>query len=326
MKKILVENKFGHGGKRQPIRRQIRRIIRPMIGKSSIPFDWNIGIHVQTKLGKIPVKNQGISDSCGGQAKSYWLGIIIALLNNAPYVEQSAKSIYSLIFYLGGGTTIPAMEKDLGSLNEFDLPSYQSGLTPSEAFMESTMWKNPDTLKKMMVNQGWQAISVGKDMESIAQAIRDYGAVIWEIDGQNNGTWLSNNPKPPQGNLSLWAHFMCSEGAGIWNNQKAITMFQSWGSTVGDNGLQHFTQDYIGSGYILDVFTFVKASKFLFTNDLSYGIQNNDVLQLQKRLGVWQTGYFGALTYAAVRIYQLVHGIPETGYVGTLTRTSLNSN
>lgn len=64
---------------------------------------------------------------------------------------------------------------------------------------------------------------------------------------------------------------------------------------------------------------------FSFNKDLWFGMTNGDVLQLQKRLGVIQTSYFGTLTRAAVKKYQTAHNIPSTGYVGVLTRASLNS-
>lgn len=66
---------------------------------------------------------------------------------------------------------------------------------------------------------------------------------------------------------------------------------------------------------------------FKFLKDLSYGMMNSDVIQLQKRLGLIHiTGYFGPLTKATVIYYQTTHGIPNTGYVGILTRTSLNNS
>jgi peptidoglycan hydrolase-like protein with peptidoglycan-binding domain len=66
---------------------------------------------------------------------------------------------------------------------------------------------------------------------------------------------------------------------------------------------------------------------FKFNKDMWYGQRNPDVVQLQKRLGVIQTGYFGVLTRAAVIAYQKAHNIaPAVGYCGILTRTSLNNS
>ncbi len=320
--KILAENTFGHGGKRSFIGRAIRRgLIRDKLGRSGIPFDWATGVSKRPSR----IKNQGQSSSCGGQAKSYWLELVLGL------TEQSAKSVYSPIVYSGGGTTVPALERDLGSVDEALVSSYQNGETPSEAFMEDTSWKSIDTLKNAMSKLGWTPVSVKIDIESIAEAIRDYGAIIWEIQGQNNGTWLSNNPKPPVGNKNLWQHFMCSYGAGIWNGIKSINMLQSWGEDVGDNGIQHFTEDYIDSGRILDCFTFIRIPKYQFTTNFSWGSWRfQDVYNLQKILiaggfgNFTPTGFFGSLTFEAVKKYQTTHGIPVTGNVFELTRASLN--
>ncbi|MBA4423479.1 MAG: hypothetical protein C0390_10365 [Syntrophus sp. (in: bacteria)] len=66
---------------------------------------------------------------------------------------------------------------------------------------------------------------------------------------------------------------------------------------------------------------------YLFTKDLKTGSKGADVAALQNLLGVSPaTGYFGALTKAAVIKYQLSKGInPATGYVGAKTRASLNA-
>lgn len=72
---------------------------------------------------------------------------------------------------------------------------------------------------------------------------------------------------------------------------------------------------------------FNKRYAMQFTRDLWFGTFNEDVLELQRRLRVdfssWP-GFFGVRTFNAVRAYQIAKGIPSTGYVGPLTRASLN--
>jgi hypothetical protein len=71
---------------------------------------------------------------------------------------------------------------------------------------------------------------------------------------------------------------------------------------------------------------------FNFTADLKLGMEGNDVTELQKRLtaeGVYSdpvTGYFGQLTLQAVKTYQAKVGVPNTGFVGPLTRGQLNAS
>ena len=73
------------------------------------------------------------------------------------------------------------------------------------------------------------------------------------------------------------------------------------------------------------------AETFVFTTYLSFGMQSNDVKELQERLrkeGFFtfptSTGYFGPITLAAVKAYQTAHGISATGFVGPLTIAELN--
>lgn len=70
---------------------------------------------------------------------------------------------------------------------------------------------------------------------------------------------------------------------------------------------------------------------FTFSKFLSQGAQNNEVKKLQKLLagqGFYAgpvTGYFGALTKAAVKKFQTANNISPFGYVGPGTRLALNA-
>ncbi len=321
---ILAENKYGTGGIHQPIRNYLQRKLRP-VGGATVPFDWNQGIDVEAKIGTIPVKNQFQSSSCGGQAKSYLLGAISSLVNPQPYKEVSAKSIYSPIFIPGGGATLWDIESDRGATDEEIVLSQQNG-NASESFMESKSWMNSTNIALLAQKQGYQAINVDIDIDSIAEAIRDYGGVIMLITGSNNGTWTSDSPQFPTSGQITWNHFMYGCGAFMRNGVKTIKFMQSWGDQVGDKGRQYFTETYINSGYIRDIFAVQKVQKFIFNQNLSFGMLNNDVKELQKRLNVFpQTGFFGLITSSAVKKYQTVNGLPSTGFVGILTRAKLNN-
>ncbi len=73
------------------------------------------------------------------------------------------------------------------------------------------------------------------------------------------------------------------------------------------------------------------AQKFFFSRNMKFGTKGNDIKELQQRLreeGFFSyptnTGYFGNVTLKAVKAYQKYHGIEQTGYVGPITRASLN--
>ncbi|MEN9413076.1 MAG: hypothetical protein RLZZ342_163 [Candidatus Parcubacteria bacterium] len=73
------------------------------------------------------------------------------------------------------------------------------------------------------------------------------------------------------------------------------------------------------------------GTRFVFTHFMGVGDDDaSQVTELQKRLielGHYSgalTGYFGSETEAAVKRFQKAHGIPETGYVASITRAALN--
>lgn len=74
------------------------------------------------------------------------------------------------------------------------------------------------------------------------------------------------------------------------------------------------------------------ATTFKFLKNLSFGMRNTDVNELQKRLtseGVYKgpvTGYFGSLTEVGVKAYQAKNNIEQVGLVGPKTRAKLNGD
>lgn len=87
---------------------------------------------------------------------------------------------------------------------------------------------------------------------------------------------------------------------------------------------------------VLALATVVSAQGYAFNTNLTVGATGADVVALQKALinmgydipsvssGVASYGYFGSQTKAAVMAYQAAKGIPNTGFVGPLTRGALN--
>lgn len=67
------------------------------------------------------------------------------------------------------------------------------------------------------------------------------------------------------------------------------------------------------------------TNQYLFTKNLWFGKRDPDNIELQSRLLVSPTDQnFGPKTLAAVINYQKAHGITPTGFVGPITRASLN--
>jgi len=327
MTNTLAEDKFGTGAEIGNLTLyKVKRFFRDTPIMASVPFNWAVGLPQKPTLS---IKNQYTSGSCWGQAYSRALEIV----KGTP--EFSAKSAYSPVCATGGGVNLTSATKlalEIGAVPESEVPSTEvvnGTVDAPEVFMEDTTWRNPQAMKDALTRAGYVINYVNPDIESAAQAIRDYGCVMIVIVGQNNGTWLSATPVAPTSNQNVWGHYMCSKSdiLPVTTGPKELQFYQSWGVNVGNAGIQNITEDYFNSGWILDV---MYLTKFQFTNDLSVGVgafvASEDVKQLQRILGVEMTGYYGILTQTAVKNYQTLHNIPNTGVCGPLTRAQLNKD
>ena len=264
---VLVNDTHGHGAIiTSPIFKKLRRALRPkahLLGTAQAPFDWTKGYPMLP----MTIKDQGSSGSCGGQAGAYWRENQLRLLNNI-YTPLSAKSLYAPIHYPGGGTTVSALENQLGTVGinlESDVSSYDTrpgyvGNAPDEQIMEDLSWQTPILKLDALSRASLVPLTVNIDLDSMAQAIATYGGIIVEVQGKNGEipSWDTYNPTPPSPTNpnELWAHFVFCGGA--QNNQ--IIFSNSWGKSVGQEGIQAFTEAYINSGFIVDAFTFIPRS------------------------------------------------------------------
>ncbi len=239
----------------------VKKRATPRLVRSSIPFDWDKGFDIEEKIGLLPRLNQGPSSSCGGQAGAYFDTVQRRLAGSQE--QCSAKSIYAPIAYPTGGTTSIALETQLGANGsnlESEVPSYQGGNPPSELFMTDMSWQNSILKSSAYFRAGYLPQAVKIRAEEMACAIRDYGGIIVHIVGQNNGSWLSAYPIAPNNRKDNWHHFMYGKGAKMINGKKYIAFMQSWGTDIGDNGVQYISEDYINSGYLAEAFTFIKGT------------------------------------------------------------------
>ena len=259
----LIEGKFGHGSIHQPIRRKIKKALRKSIVASTSPVNWDKGYDVRDTIGPITIKNQGTSSSCGGQAGSYFIEIH-RRLNKLTEGAVSAKSIYAPIHYPNGGTTINDLERQImsqGANLEASVPSYDAyGAPLSEIMMQDTSWQTDKTRSDAFTRAGYTPSDIADDIDTVAANISTWGAVLFEVKGQNGHipSWLSSTPPAPMPSTGepYWYHFMAGVGYKMINGKKAIICLQSWGN-VGDNGVQYLTEDFFNGGGVVDAFTLI---------------------------------------------------------------------
>lgn len=96
-------------------------------------------------------------------------------------------------------------------------------------------------------------------------------------------------------------------------------------------GLDHL--GYVGPATRVALNAFLSGTLSLPDRPLSLGMSGTDVSALQSRLkelGFFTyptiTGYYGPVTEAAVRAYQIANGLPQSGIVDAPTHTSLEAN
>lgn len=262
----LVEQQFGTGY----VYKEPEKTDR-VFSASTPDFDWQKGFDIEDELKKklgssfrLPINNQYQTQSCVGQAWAKYAGIKKVMGDPNPnWVEFSPRDIYSHIHLPGGGSYViqgGLFMKNNGILPFEQLPSYWSGkpnVPATEELMrdrgleggkESGDNANPhiyDNMRQLV--KGGSVEYVNEDIDSIAKAIRDnYGCVLG-LYGENNGTWLTEYPKPGR---IVWGHGEYAGKAKYINGKKYIGMPNSWGTGVGRGGWQWFGEEWFNPWYI----------------------------------------------------------------------------
>ncbi len=317
--KILVEGIKGHGGVQDKFDSRDKQF--KDIASSTPEFDWNKGFDVEKELGfKIKIKDQGSSSACGGFAWAY-LAEILEALSTKTYEPRSAKYIYAQTNLPGGGSSGRdnadvflkqgvARESVLSSQ-----PATEENLTAS---IDITTAIRADATKDM--SRAYSQTG-GYDIDTIAKALRDNYGVILGIDGQNGHDWLSAFPTPPSSaNINeIWRHWVLGCKAKLIDGKKYIGIINSWGSNIGELGIQWLSEKYFTSGHVWSGWTHIfnppitkpsKPTVAPFLVDMAYGQTSNEIIRLQlylSGLGYFHatpTGYYGDLTRDAVFSFQ----------------------
>lgn len=341
---MITEHNFGTGAiQKEPVE---NISTHNEIGGDTAPFDWNLGYDIidtlfhKANINSIPVKNQGKSGSCGGQASSYLVEVLDAI-RDGHFVEKSARFIYAPNAVVGGGSSEEGLMNTIltkGSADESLVSSYEANLPPSEAFMEKTSDFDTMDFQNALQSKGLTPVYLDPtDIDGLAATIRDKGGFVMGVCGQNNGTWLSAFPNIPTiSPKECWHHWVYFGKAKLINGKKYLGFINSWGN-IGENGTgwQYISEEYLRI-HTWGAWTIVLINppkiSYTFNVTMKVGDSNSSIAMLQtklKELGLFPkdqaiTNYYGNITKQAVIKFQELHGLPKTGFCGKLTIAALN--
>jgi len=244
--------------------------------------DWNTGYDVEKDLGLIVnIKDQNGSSSCVGQGWAYYIAILNAF-ETSFYDETSAKAFYSQIFLPGGGAYIREGGKlsvNWGAVSDLVVSSYDNHKPPSESFMRDISWKNAriDDIARMLQAKEYRVITAADNMNLFAMAIKNNHGVVGGLNGQNNNSWKTGEPKPPA--KVEWAHCLYFGKFGIDELGKYIATPNSWGKRKKDalhpDGWQKLREDYFKSKFMFNPWTLVDKANYEMT-DASRKVMNEN--------------------------------------------------
>lgn len=169
------------------------------------------------------------------------------------------------------------------------------------------------------------------DSQSIAKGIDESDAGILCMYGCSDAWWLPSwFPKDinPLRRKSFTSYHAIVMSMFDYSKKVMQKVSNTWGVEWCMNGnadIEHTKYAPIEAWAVLKEEPVIPP--FKFNRNMWFGQKNTDIMILQQRLGIVpNTGFFGAITFAGVVKYQLRNGILATGFVGPITRSSLNQN
>ncbi len=188
-----------------------------------------------------------------------------------------------------------------------------------------------ERLKLLCVDKipGYASVNVD-DPQKIAKAIDDSEAGILIMLGCSDYWWLPSW-LPAAINPLRYKTPTSYHAIGMILYDYATTLMSRLANTWGTDWCMQGKADLNQGNYpLIEAWSILTTAPVIppykFNHNLYFGRKDIDNIELQRRLGVSPTDMnFGPKTFAAVVKYQQAHGITGTGFVGPLTRASLNS-
>lgn len=264
---------------------------RDLAFSSVAPFDWELGFDIELVLGYrqsvtydqfwgtrgrsgwgvlryaeivkecreknikpflIPVKDQGGSSSCTGQALATYLSVL-NMIETGQWVEISPRDIYA---YISLGKDKGARLRDAlklatkrGVATRELVPCYIN----NEPMTEEQYLEKPEeteAIKAVRIALQSKSYTVingtpAERMEAMAWATLLNFGCYFGVSGESNGTWRKEWPQPPI--KRGWGHAIFCGKAGTYAGKKAIELLNSWGDKTGSRGWQKLGENYFNA-------------------------------------------------------------------------------
>lgn len=315
---------------------------------------------VMIDISQLPVWHQRKIGACVGHAwaKSQQK---CELVETSKVIPLSARFLYAIAKckdgYNGEGTyprLVGQILKDYGCATEATCPNDTTldhetyvfnrdiSKIPYSALLEAPKYGIAGYAFSNITEQGLkQAIYYAQSKNQGIVMLLRVGDSFW-TDVNGNVTWDKNKILPLRApNAVTSGHEVYPCGYEYINGRLAIHFLNSWSKDWGDNGTGWFYFDE-WKDYITEVMTSidkVDVPTNTFTKNLSLGMSDPQIKLLQQFLNIHgftvaqtgagskgnETNFFGQLTFNAVKKFQTANNIPNTGFVGVLTRQALNS-
>lgn len=181
---------------------------------------------------------------------------------------------------------------------------------------------------------GYASVDVS-DTQKLAKAILDSNAGIlcrygcgqtWWTNKDGGISWQPKDINPLRKPVPYTSGHAINMSKFDYTEKPMQVLANSWGVEWCNYGNADINWSNYAPTEAWSILNFTPVIPFKFTKTLRFGMKNDDVKQLQKILGVIQTGYFFLLTEKAVRSFQQKNGLQVDGIVGKYTIAKLNEN
>jgi hypothetical protein len=218
---------------------------RDFVIGTNVPVDWTTPF----TLPEPPNEDQNGSSSCVGQGWSYYHWQL-------KQKDFCRRDIYAWIFSPGGGAQIRDGGLRIVNYGQETRDNAQDPNPETELGMESRIGLDPN---KEKINQELNSFILLKDIDTIANAIKQYNGVVFGVIGSNEGWQNVALPEPPLNGEVQWGHCLYLFGYHTHSNgKKCVIAKSSWG-TAGNTTTHHITEDYfINNGtYVFNPWTLI---------------------------------------------------------------------